>query len=398
MAVFTVIWPATTLSELLPRHWNGSTPPSAWPTQLPNYPSKTERISIAQRQLENIAKLIPVYEAAKQLLILGRYEESGRLFAHLAQIFPSREMFNNTGVAFALEAVRMLPPKSLPFIHPFELDAESRLLNQEQNGQRIARSDTGGDLSAHRTRLLRRALKAFEQASRRDTRYAAAKINCAAARSLLGDQDEGISLATSALAMARENGERVAAGHALIMRAIALARSGETQRARSDLEAASQVVPDLASINLAVLEGGRPPLQPVVANNMNGKTETIAGYSVRTSFPKDRDQVSFTLTPAEKGESPLSIHSRHGRGWNSVVINPGERRINVLSTDRDYPGASSRGIRIGSPLASLGRLYGNADRIVPSRQGAWYLFNAEGIVFEIDSLGKVAGWFLFSIR
>ena len=108
--------------------------------QLPNYPSKAERIAIAQRQVESLKKLVPVYEAANRLLILGRYEEAGRLFIHLAQIFPSREMFNNAGVAFALEAVRLLPPKAIPFVYPFELNAETRLQNQEQNGQRIARS------------------------------------------------------------------------------------------------------------------------------------------------------------------------------------------------------------------------------------------------------------------
>ncbi len=161
--------------------------------QIPNYPTKTERIAIAQRQMESLKKLVPVYEAGTRLLILGRYEEAGRLFGHLAQIFPSREMFNNAGVAFALEAVRLLPPKTVPYVYPFELDAETRLLNHEQQGQRAARAGQADDNSARVSRLLRRAQSAFEQASRRDNRYATAMVNSAAVQSLLGNQDDAIS-------------------------------------------------------------------------------------------------------------------------------------------------------------------------------------------------------------
>jgi len=368
------------------------------PDQLPNYPSKAERIAIARRQGENIAKLLPVHEAAVRLLVLGRYVEAGRLFIHLAQIFPSREMFNNAGVAFALEAVRLLPPNQLPFIHPFELDTESRLMNREPSGQRIARSGGGDDLSIRRNRLLRRALNAFEQAVRRDKGYAPARINAAAAQSLLGDQDEAIRLAGSALSMARDQGERVSAGHALVVRAIALARSGDRQRAKDDLEAARQVVPDLAAMNLAVLDGTKPAFFQVEENGIPGPPETIAGHGAREAFSRDRDGTGFHLSPAEKGEDSLSIHSRREHVVNAAVINLGERRIGILATLRDYPGASARGIRIGSPLASLGRQYGNADRIVPTRQGAWYLYNTPGIAFEIDSAGRVAAWFVFVLR
>jgi tetratricopeptide (TPR) repeat protein len=366
--------------------------------QIPNYPAKTERIAIARRQMESLNKLVPVYEAGTRLLILGRYEEAGRLFAHLARIFPSREMFNNAGVAFALEAVRLLPPKSMPYVYPFELDAETRLLNHEQQGQRAARAGQEDDQSARRLRLLRRSLSAFEQAIRRDNRYATATVNSAAVQSLLGNQDDAIRLAGSALATAREGGERVTVSHAMVVRGIALARSGDAPKARSELEAARQIVPDLVATNIAALDGRAVPTLAATHTDAPAKTETIAGYPAKEAFVNSGDKVSFTLTPAEKGESQLALHSRRGKDWNSIAIELEGRRIGTLVTDHTYKGSTANGVRIGSPLASLGQLYGSADRIVPSRQGAWYVYNTAGIVFEVNDLGKVAGWFIFTLR
>jgi len=366
--------------------------------QLPNYPSRAERVAIAERQMENLRKLVPVYDAGNRLLILGRYEEAGRIFAHLAQIFPSREMFNNAGVAFALEAVRLLPPNALPFIYPFELDAETRLLNQEQNGRRIARSGQQDDQSVRRVRLLHRALNAFEQAGRRDNGYATAGINSAAVQSLLGEQDEAIRLAGAALALARDGEERVTAGHALVVRGIALARIGELQRAKSELLAARQVVPELADINLAALEGRAAPIQAAAPNDTAGKLETVAGFSAGETFSRSANQASFSLSPAEKGEPTLAIHSWQGSDCECTVIDFEGHRIGTAATGRTYQGISARGLRVGSPLASVGQMYGSADRIVPSRQGAWYVYNTDGIVFEVDAGGKVCGWFLFALR
>jgi tetratricopeptide (TPR) repeat protein len=365
---------------------------------IPNYPSKTERIAIAERQMESLKKLVPVYEAGTRLLILGRYEEAGRLFAHLARIFPSREMFNNAGVAFALEAVRLLPQNALLFVYPFELDAETRLMNHELHGQRAARAGQADEQTARRIRLLRRALNSFEQALHRDNRYATAMVNSAAVQSLLGDQDEALRLASLALITAREGGERVTASHAMIVRGVALARSGDAQKARSELEAARLIVPDLAAVNIAAMDGRVVPILPVAPNDAPIKPESIAGFMAKEAFSNSSDRISFTLTPAEKGESLLAVHSRRGKEWNSIALELEGRRIGTLSADSAYKGSSAGGVRIGSPLASLGQLYGIADRIVPSRQGAWYVYNNAGIVFEVNDAGKVAGWFVFALR
>lgn len=365
--------------------------------QLPNYPSKAERIAIAQRQQENLKKLIPVYEAGTRLLVLGRYEEAGRLFSHLAQIFPSREMFNNAGVSYALEAVRLLPPGAVPFVYPFELDGETRLRSGERVGTRGIGSKGADEHATRRLRLLRRALEAFERAALRDSRYTTAKVNSAAVQSLLGDQDEAIRLAGSALTLAREEGARLSAAHALIVRGIALARAGESKRARTELEAARAVVPELAVSNIAALEpGDAVPAVVEAVNDPGGKKETIAGISPWDQFKTDPTVLSFSLKPAEKGQPDIGIHSRRTAEWDFTIIVLDNKLIGTVATMHNFRKASARGITIGTPLTEVRRRYGNSGRIVPSRQGAFHVYAKAGIVFDIDTDGKIEGWFLYA--
>lgn len=364
--------------------------------QLPNYPSKAERIAIAQRQQESLKKLIPVHEAGTRLLVLGRYEEAGRLFSHLAQIFPSREMFNNAGVAYALEAVRLLPPGAVPFIYPFELDGETRLRPGERLGTRGITSRPADEHAARRLRLLRRAVESFERAGLRDSRYATAKVNTAAAQSLLGEQDEAIRLAGLALTLAREEGARLPAAHALVVRGIALARTGESKRARTELETARPIVPELVGRNVAALE--RNDAVPVLdtAEEVVGKRETIAGTSPWDQFKTDPTVLSFTLKPAEKGQPVIGIHSRPIPEGDFTIIVLDDKLIGTVSTSRDFRKATARGVTIGAQMAEVFLRYGSSVRIVPSRQGMFHVYARAGIVFDIDADGKVGGWFLYA--
>jgi hypothetical protein len=184
----------------------------------------------------------------------------------------------------------------------------------------------------------------------------------------------------------------------MVVRGVSLARSGDTTKARTELEAARQIVPDLVATNIAALDGRAIPIPAIVSSEAELKIETIAAAPAKEAFTKSADRVSFTLSPAEKGEATISIHSRSGKEWDSIAVEMPGRRIGTLATSHTYKGSSANGVKIGSPLAAVGQLYGIADRIVPSRQGAWYLFNMAGIVFEINDLGRVAGWFIVTLR
>ena len=372
------------------------------PDKIPSYPSRLERRAIAERAGMNLRKMVPLFEAANRLLLLRQYPEAARLYNHLARAFPSREMFNNAGVAYALEALSLFRPGTLGYAYPFEFDAETRLLGKSARGK-------GLDLDRERrNRLLQRAADAFDQALARDREYAAAKVNLAAVNSLLGDNDTALVLANQALELAKRQGEGLTLANAQVARGIAYAATGNRERAQVDFAAAGNSGNRLAALNLALVAGEKPPVRLAGAEKLPvqlaageekaaPREEVIAGISSHAPFPKDKDVITFTLQGSAGGEPALTLYSRRGEGWERNLALIGGRMVNLVATVKGYPGKSARGIALGSASAAVREKYGAPARTVPARQSAWYVYDLSGIAFAIDRSGQVAGWLLFSV-
>lgn len=363
------------------------------PEKLPNYPSRAERKAISERALANLGKMTPLFDAGTRLVILGRYEEAGRLFNYLAQNFPSREIYNDAGIAYALEAMRLFRPGAVRFQYPFELDADTRLRG------RAAQTRALFDPNApKRNQLLRKALENFEMASQRDRRYPTSLVNAAAIQSLLGDQDTAILTARSALNLARQQNERQTAAHAQIVSGIAWALSSETEKARKDFAAVSDSS-DLAGKNLAILQGEVPqaPSGPPEAKDADpSHQENISGITPCEKFVIDEWFSSVTLNPSEKEQQKICIHTKRGQNNEVTVISLEGRLIKMVATAKKYPGSTRQGIRIGSSRAEVVAKYGSTDRVLLSRQGEYLVFPSLGLVVAVDANKVVTGWLLYA--
>jgi tetratricopeptide (TPR) repeat protein len=361
------------------------------PDKLPNYPSRAERKAIAERAAANLQKMIPVFESATRLLMLERYETAGRLFAHLAQTFPSREMFNNAGVAYALEALRTFRPGTLRFAYPFELDAETRL--------RTSRTGRGPNEAERRARLLQKAADCFEKAQQRDVSYSTAVLNAAAVQSLLGEQENALILARKGLRLAGEHNELLQRSQAFIISGIAHAQSDDTDKARADFTSAGPQKNPLAALNLAALNV-KPANQitPTATESATTLTvkETIAGFSAWDTFVRGSGSLSYTLQGSTAGEEQLAIHCRNNGVWDQTLLVSGSSMLNTVAARQGYIGETARGIRIGSTLAEVRERYGVPARSMPLRQGSALVYPKTGIIFRIDAGALVSGWVLFA--
>lgn len=359
---------------------------------VPNYPSRLERKQIAERVARNLRKMIPVFEGANILLVLEKYQQAARLFDFLARAFPSREILNNSGVAYAMEAVRLFPPGTKRFLYPFEFDAETRLFG---SGRRSKGADPDAE---QRTRLLRQAADAFGKALRIDKNYLAAKINLAAVNSLLGDNDTALVLVNQALASMKSPGDGLAIANALVVRGIAYAAIGNRERSLVDLAAARNSGSELALLNMALVTGDLPLRQSEGAMSApSQQEETIAGISARSPFSRDKDTVSFTLQ-GNDNEPAITLHNGRGNGWQRTLVIVGSRLASTVATVEGYPGTSGRGVKIGDSLAVLHGKYGKPSRIVPARQGKILVFDKIGIAFAMATGGTVKGWYVFAVE
>lgn len=155
------------------------------PNNVPGYPTKDERKMIAQKAQEKIRKLYQVFEAGTILTYASKYQEAISCFNYLNKFFPSRENYNNLGVARLLLALRLKPLQAVEFIYPVEIDAVSRLKIAGTRG-------LDEDRDARITDLLQAAKKDFETAISLDPDYTKAYINLACVYDLLGNYEAAI--------------------------------------------------------------------------------------------------------------------------------------------------------------------------------------------------------------
>lgn len=364
------------------------------PNKLPNYPSKAEREAIAERAEANLRKMVPVFEAGNRLLLLERYGSAARLFEHLAHTFPSREMFNNAGVAYASEAARLFRPGTLKFAYPFEFDAQTRL---KAKGVKV--KGLPDENAERRTLLLQKGADSFDKAIQRDRNYAAAYVNLAAVDSLTGDRDNAVILTNRAIEMARKTNENTTLANALVARGIAYAEGGNREKAMVDMAAARNLGSSIAAANLSVLEGeGARTVAKAAAETNEEKRESVGGVFPRDNFVKDKEAATFSLKGVDKDEPTIVVHSRQGKGWEDMLIQADGKLIRILATAKGYAEPSARGIKVGNTVEEMNAKYGEPSRVVTSRQGTWYLYLKPEIIFSANAEGRVTGWMAFTVQ
>jgi tetratricopeptide (TPR) repeat protein len=355
------------------------------PDRIPNYPARMERKEIARTTECNLRKIAPVFEAANRLMLLEKYKEAAQLFEYLTQTFPSREMFNNAGVAYTLEALRLFGPSETRFAYPFEFDAETRLYSRPS---RIK----GARSVIERKQLLEAASERLEKALQRDKKYATALVNLAAVYDLAGDKDSAMFYANRGMEAARKGGDTQSMANALVVRGIIISRGNRIEEAMADFREARSMNNRVADINISVLQGRLvPDFSKELKSAVPGE-ERIGGVAVGSTFVKDKDVMSFFLAADEKGNSDITIHSKLRGDYDDILIIIGGKYIRSLGTRTGYKGESLRGIRIGSQLNDLRKLYGNPRREAASRQARYWIYESPDMIFSLDRDEKVTGW------
>lgn len=346
---------------------------------MPGYPVLPERREIARRSQEQLRELIPVFDAAHHLLVLGEPQLAAGMFDWLARDFPSREILNNTGVASALAALELAPSAS-PWVLPFELDADTRL-RQAALGQR-AISD-----SARYQHWLQRAKERFISASSRDPQYVTARINLAAVQWLQGDSMGAQAGAADALAAARDAGDPLALADALLVRGICQA-ADDTAAAASDFRHASSARPELARRNLAALQGEGPVR---AAGSPTGPREQPIGPGSAVYKQIFQAPTIVELSGANPDGGDLLLLWRDiGESRGYVIDTGGTTRI-LLETRTDPGATTAGGVAIGSDASGLVDSYGAATRLVAGTRATWHVFPASRIAFAVTD-GGVSAW------
>ena len=151
------------------------------PKQSKNYPSLNERKQIVFKQKEKLERLKDIFDASTYSLMAGYYTCAQDGFSKiLSEGFNSKEIYNNLGISFLLDAIKRMDNKRI-LGYPFEFDAESRLNNVK------TRAISNYKDSENIKKIILKGIRKFDQAINLDNKYQTAHLNVCCAYSLMAE-------------------------------------------------------------------------------------------------------------------------------------------------------------------------------------------------------------------
>lgn len=382
--------------------------------QLDGYPTKNERINLAEKTAQEIQTLVPVFNAGKFLYVTKNYEDAGSCFEYIGKTFSDRDIANNLGVSALAQAINLMEKKEVYFAYPCELDASGRLLNS------TTRSTNSGEGKRDKKQqikdLLKKAETHLEQVLKLDKSYTSAHINLACKYSLEGNHALAVGYINKLEKILAENptikGGLPANAH--LIRGIALAKNNQLEEAKSDFETAAKKSAYMSDYNLALynklnqsffeklfdLKDLQEWITEFVAENKKDNSKFIPSNQekVENLTAKSIVQEKFeqNISIQQEGKA-LTISSVYGNDFDKMKLRLFDKNVYLLVAKPSYKGKTSLGIAINSPKAMLTSNYGAPTYLMAGSNSEFYYYEKAKIVFEIAE-GKVKNWFLYYIE
>lgn len=152
--------------------------------KLHGYPDLAERKATAQLVLDEVKKLIHAFELANYLSVIGEYRYAATTYEFVLEQYKGREIHNNLGVVYLLEALNFTEKNYSDYLYPVEIDSRTRLKKPGLGG---GEKDLDPEARRYQLKLLEKARKQFEKAARLDPYYIIDDINKVCVLLLMGD-------------------------------------------------------------------------------------------------------------------------------------------------------------------------------------------------------------------
>lgn len=221
------------------------------------HPSPAKRAEFLRTQLAAVANELELFRVGVRYYQQGRYKEAIPYFERFRQQFPSREVFNNLGLAHYQLALEQLAGCDPSLAYQYKLPA---LLDTET----LAAATRGGERGSCLQNQdflyeIGEAVKNLELARAKDPRYLPARINQASALLIAGNPSSAKAIANEALRLAPQNPDAQTVQAIALYRAAAEDGLDGSARALSTLIPLAKAAHPDAQYNLAVIlaEKGR---------------------------------------------------------------------------------------------------------------------------------------------
>lgn len=368
---------------------------------LKGYPSLEERQGIAERALDNLRQILPLFNLANNLLAIKKYALAGRLYEKIAQKYRGREIYNNLGVAYTLAALATyMEDDEENVVYPLQYDADSRLSNL------VARGDEGDggfgitpsiDVSAIKRRklFLKKAKRAFETAKSLSPDYSIVYTNLACVYDIMNEHDFAIVFAGKAENLSDKNSLNFA--NARIIKAIANYNLGNEEEAFALFEEAGKIKPILANYNLNLINDNNLGF----AKNNCSEKKSFSQEKIACHSEKDINELfsktdyEYVLPEISSDLPEITIYIKKTEEFIAYFIDIKYSPILLIESTAKYSEKSILGICISDAEENVIKKYGCPSHITNAVDFVNYHYTGLKIVFKISEDNKVIRWFIY---
>jgi tetratricopeptide (TPR) repeat protein len=395
-------------------------------------PRPKDRIEVVNAKLHFLFEELESFECGLYLYRTLKFKEAAAFFEAFKVNFPSREVFNDLGLAYFMEAQDLEPiavasrqKSTAKMIWSTQLENISILASPQPSGYRGPRKREV-TATAELESLKTKSIENLEECVRLDPYYANGfnNLGCVldyAGRSFeaIGRFDQGLKLSPKSVDLL--NNRAVALFHAdrklykEALNELAMAsrlgphyapaayNSGVILSSMGKTDSANKCFTEF--LNVSRMKPWNDYVRDFFVETAENKPkaerktqllESASGFSL-TRVAAIRDEIEKRGQTKTIGTYDYGIMHDRSLGVNLLLVvrrGVGISSAALITVDSTYTGHTTRGISIGDSSDSVFNTYGLPDRVMNEMSREFLIFVRPGIGFEIRD-NKVLSWYLF---
>lgn len=324
-----------------------------------HYPSLQDRIDLARKSEEILAKMSYAFDMSSLLTVIGSYNHAYHYLDYIIQKggFQSREIYNNQAVLLMLSALPLYSNLEMPLALPIEYDFDSRLGRRSNENQR--------------NQILDRAEELLNKAIALDEAYLPAATNLVTLYILKGDYFEAEYHAKKLLLFQSGQDDKFHQSQARINMGVIAFMREDKEEALNQFNEAEKLYPrEIITYNKNIVKGLD---QNHKSSRKNDKAYSSADSGLNKMFSKlmqdelspaneiEIDKKNLFFTVNDQGFDVLVNMNDYGEGGchffqqrNHFVLNEIELNTKTLQSDiESLIGVAQKTFATGAKSISL---------------------------------------------
>jgi tetratricopeptide (TPR) repeat protein len=377
------------ITEAMPKVLQKVYENNASPKKLSGYMPLSRRMEVAEKAHNIFVDILPLYNAATYLYLLGEYRVAGDIFTYIGQDYTSWEVYVNAAVCYALEAIDYMKPESKKYIFPFQMQANSNISAIHDFAQR---GSGGRDEDYIVDYMLEKAENRMNTALDKNPEVFGSQLTMAGIMYYRNRIAVANSHAEDAYRLA-ENNTNIAL--ALTAKAIIMVADGKENVARQAFDSAvSYGGLSITSLNKCIFNGSD------CSEFFSTIDEIQEGVLIEEICSKEPYSLIYdrkynwkdTTSVAELDQ--LVVFEDLNDECRSMKIENQNGSVVLLETGDNYKDSTARGIKKGSSRDLVLEKYGKPAFIRAHGDGEYLIYKSTEIGFKVVA-GKVDSWMIF---